>query len=471
MFVKYIFLIFLFNISSSVIVYPFKTAYVNKNGDIDKNSKEYNATHFMNDYYNRLLYIKLEIGNPPQEVKTILTYDDCAFKIGKAKKCINETEYLSHYNRNISSDFNYTDLYEYHIYEFEEDSCSAKDTISAYTDFNLKNYVKFKDIGFYLGSDTTDELCGVIGFKMDKYSSGTCSKINNFIRSFKSNNIINNYKWILKYNSFDDGLFIIGSNMNEIMPNHDEKKSVKIPSRFIGGTYPWCFDLDEIMVGNNRKILSGTEMWVEIENDFSLLMGNNLYQKYIEEVFKEYFDKNIFKKIEYNPNYYHYRYYVIECDKEGFGVEQIKSFPNISFVIKSKETEISFENHELFTETKYKYFFNVVFSIYGGGSWVFGKLFLKKYPVMFDLDQETFEIYNDNYGNNESNNENLNQTFSTTILISIIIGLVVLLCITAFLFYYLGKNLNPFRKKKANELNDEYDYCSQKDTINNENQS
>ena len=85
---KSIFLFFLFNISSSIIIYPFKTAYVNKNGEIDKNSKEYNVTHFMNEYYNRSLYIKLEIGNPPQEIKTILTYDDCSFVIGRSKQCI-----------------------------------------------------------------------------------------------------------------------------------------------------------------------------------------------------------------------------------------------------------------------------------------------------------------------------------------------------------------------------------------------
>jgi len=472
MFEKYIFLLFLFKISLSVIVYPFKTAYMNKNGEIDKDSKEYNATHFLNDYYNRLLYIKLEIGNPPQEIKAILTYDDCGFKIGKANKCINETEYYSHYNRNKSSDFNYTDLFPVHISEFEDDSCSAKDTISAYTDYSLKNYVKFKDIGFYLGSDTNDELCGVIGFKMNRYSNGTCPKINNFIRSFKSNNIINNYKWILKYNSLDEGLFIIGSNMNEIIPSYDEKNLVLIYSRYIGGTYPWSFDIDEIKVGKNRRVLSGTEMWVEIENDFSLLMGNNLYQKYIEEeFFKEFFDKNICKKIECDPHYYHYKYYVIECDKEKFGSEQINNFPNISFLIRSKETEITFDSNELFTETKYKYFFNVVFSIYGGGRWVFGKLFLKKYPVMFNLDQDTFEIYNSIYGNNDPNNENLNQSFSTTILILIIIGLVTILCITAFLFYYLGKKGNALRKIKANELDDDYEYTSQKDAINNENRS
>ena len=462
---KYLFLIFLFNISTSVIVYPFKTAYINKNGEINKDSKEYNATHFMNDYYMRLLYIKLEIGNPPQEVKTILTFnDDCAFKIGKAKICINETEYLSHYNRNKSSDFNYTDLYTFPLYEFEKDSCSAKDSIYAYTDFNLKNYIKFEDIGFYLGSDTNDELCGVIGLKMKRYNSN----ITNFIKSFKSNNIINNYKWILKYNSFDEGLFIIGSNMNEIIPNYNENKLVRFPTRYIGGTYPWSFNIDEIKIGKNQKIISGKEMWFEIENDFSLLMGNKDYKKYIEtEFFQEFYDKKICKKIEYDPHYYHYKYDVIECNKEGFGVEQINSFPNISFLIREKETEIFFENYELFTETKYKYFFNIVFSIYEGSKWVFGKLFLKKYLVMFDFDQEIFDVYVI-YPNNESNDGNLNQSFSTTTYILIIIGLSIILCITAFLFYYLGKNYNPFRKKKANELVDDYEYSPQKDNIINE---
>ena len=108
----------------------------------------------------------------------------------------------------------------------------------------MKNYVKFKDFGFYLGSDTNEELCGVIGFKMNNYNSRRCGKINNFIRSYKSNNIINNYNWILKYNSIDEGLFIIGSNMNEIIPNYDEKKSTKINTRYIGVTYPWSFDYD-----------------------------------------------------------------------------------------------------------------------------------------------------------------------------------------------------------------------------------
>jgi len=299
-----------------MIVYPFKTAYVNKNGEINQDSKEYNYVHFMNDYYDRLLYTTMKIGNSPQEIKVILTYQDCGFKIGKAKKCIKDEAYLSHYNRNNSLDFSYTDYYKTPLDEFDNEGCSAQDTIYSYTDMNLNNYQKFQNIGFYLGSDTNDSICGVIGFKMDKFGY-YCPKINNIIRSFKSNDIINNYNWILKYNTFDEGLLIFGSTMNEVIPNYDEKKLFTVNSRFIGGHYPWSFNIDEIIVGNYDKTIVGSEMWIEIENDFSFLLGNIYYKKYIyESFFKQYFDQNVCKENnwEYTP---YNKFLIIDFDIQG----------------------------------------------------------------------------------------------------------------------------------------------------------
>lgn len=447
-----------------MIVFPFKTAYVNKNGQINQNSLEYNSTHFMNDYYERLLYINMKIGNPPQEIKVFLTYQECAFKIGKANKCIYEEEYLSYYNRNKSLDFNYTDLYIYHVGEFEKDSCSAKDTIYAYTDLNLENYINFKDIGFYLGSDTNEPVCGVIGFKMNLYQ-GFCPYINNIIRSFKSNNITNNYNWIIKYNTNDEGILVIGCNMNEIISNFDENKLFNLKSRFVGNHYPWSFNIDEIICGQNNHSIKGSDMWVEIENDFSLLLGNNMYEDYIEkEFFNEYINQNICSKDTYELGLYNYKYYVYECDKEKFGKEQLKNFPSMSFILKEIETEIYFESKDLFTETKYKYFFNIIFSIYGGSKWIFGKIFLKKYPIIFNLDQNVIQIYNDINKNIEPNQNN---NISKTTIFLIVFGIFVLVCLTGFLCYLLGKNLNTIRKKKANELSDdEYDYTSKEDKNN-----
>ena len=58
---------------------------------------------------------------------------------------------------------------------------------------------------------------------------------------------------------------------------------------------------------------------------------------------------------------------------------------------------------------------------------------------------------------------------SRTKTILIIILIIVLVCVTGVLCYFLGKNLNKMRKKKANELaDDEYDYTSksEKEEVN-----
>ena len=135
------FLIIWLNLSLCMIVLPFKTVHVNKNGQINQDSKEYNSTHFMNDFFNASLYTTLEMGNPPQKIKVILSYQDCGFKIGNAKNCIDNNEYLSHYNKNKSTDFSYTNLYPIRIpseYGFDSRSQSAEDSIYFYKDLKKK---------------------------------------------------------------------------------------------------------------------------------------------------------------------------------------------------------------------------------------------------------------------------------------------------------------------------------------------
>jgi len=469
-----ILLLILLNISLCKVVFPFKDAYVNKNGEIDQNNKEYNYMHFMNDYYERLLYTTLEVGNPPKKIKVMLSYQDCGFKIGLAKRCIyEEEEYLSHYIKDDSSDFNYTDKYIYNIMEFDNGH-SAEDSIKLYKDIDLKKYESFKQMDFYLGTDTTELLCGVVGFKMDRFDT-FCHNMST-IRNFKSYDMIDNYKWIIKYNSDNEGLVIFGTNMNEIIKNYDDNNLYKIQARFIGTHYPWSFDIHLMTAfGDKNMTFGGHEMWIEINNDISVLIGNNYYEDYIhKDYFEDYINKNIcYDKLWKYDTYT--KYVVYECNKEKFGKDDIKKFPSISFLNRDLGTEIVFENTELFTETKYKYFYNVIFREYKGSFWVFGKPFLRKYPVIFDLDQNIIEIYKDtkkeeDKGGDDNNNDNSyadNSSRTKTILIIILI--IVLVCVTGVLCYFLGKNLNKMRKKKANELaDDEYDYTSksEKEEVN-----
>ena len=80
---------------------------------------------------------------------------------------------------------------------------------------------------------------------------------------------------------------------------------------------------------------------------------------------------------------------------------------------------------------------------------------------MFDLDSKMIDIYDLYNEEPTKNNENMNQDSKGIKTFLIILLIIVLIIIVGFLGYFLGKNLNKIRKRKANELNDDdYDYTS-----------
>ena len=451
---------------SCIIVFPFKKILENIFNNINSNNPEYNSTHFLFNYYNELIYTTIKIGDPPQEVNAIITYNDCNFKIGKANKCIYNSEYLSHYNRNLSKGFNYTDYYNFSLSEFAGGhGCSAEDTVYSYTDLSLNKLSKFEKIGFYLGSDTNDELCSIIGFRMLNYAT-FCGRSNNIIKSFKSNDIISNYDWILNYTSENEGLLILGGNLSELVPKFDAKKLYQTYSIMGGSNFPWMIKISKIECGNYNYSINNYEVNAEINNDYSLIIGGDSYYNYIKV---NYFPKYLKQNICYDNliNYYdNHKYHVIECNKEKFEINDIKNFPILSFKMRGDDNNFIFEGKDLFVETKYKYFFNVIFSYSWQESWIFGKPFIKKYPTMIDLEKKIINIYN--YYKTEGNEGNTiiidnNQKLSKKFILYMILIIITLICIFSVLFYFLGKNLNKLRKRKANELDDDYDYSSPED--------
>ena len=51
-----IIIILLFQLTINLVVFPFKTAYVNRNGEITSDNIEYNTTHFAQDNIDESLY-------------------------------------------------------------------------------------------------------------------------------------------------------------------------------------------------------------------------------------------------------------------------------------------------------------------------------------------------------------------------------------------------------------------------------
>ena len=461
MLIKFILLIFLMPYFFSMIIFPFKTALNN----IESDNIDYNLTNFLNDYNSQPAYITLKIGNPSQEVNVLLTYNDCGFKIGKAKNCINNDNYLSYYNRNSSTDFKYTDLFNKSSMEFRNGR-SAEDSIYAYTDLDMKKLQKFENIGFYLGTDTNDPLCGIIGFTYG-YFKLYCDEMNNIFTSFKMREIVNNNDWMLKYASNNEGLLIFNPDLSKIVNNYDFNKLFITNNEKSFQQGLWTLSINKVYSSNVNGSIINKSQNADINNDFGLIEGSGEYYYNITKTFfKDYILERICYLEEVKVGMFYY-YYAIECDKKKFGKEDLEKFPTLSLVVISLQTEFILDYNDLFTETEYKYFFNVIFHKFVTDKWVLGKPFLKKYPLIINYDAQTIGYYNDDIEDQSKDKKAKNHIISEKFLIIIIIIIIIVIIIVSITCYFIGKNLNKTKKRKANELDDDYDYSSSKDEDNN----
>ena len=103
-------------------------------------------------------------------------------------------------------------------------------------------------------------------------------------------------------------------------------------------------------------------------------------------------------------------------------------------------------------------FLKILFQRYGG-DWILGRPFSLKYKFMLNPDIKEIAFYSQNKENHKEKNEIINQKVLKLSLI------IVLLCVIfGVLGIILGKMLFGLRRKKrANELKDDYEYFTEKD--------
>ena len=453
------------SLNFSSIIFPFKT--ISIKGNISSNDVNYNISHFVNEHYSLPSYITIKIGSSLQEIKFLVTNDDCGFKIGKARKCVYNSNYLSYYNRNLSSNFKYTGNYTKKNSEFTNGhSCS--DNMEFIIDFsNQNNKYNFKDVGFYLGTDTKEEICGVIGLELNHYKL-YCGSMNNIFESFQYADIISKQNWIIIYTSKYEGYFIISPNLNEIIKNYDENRLFEINTEKKFNGKSWTIMIDKVQSEGYNETINKKTVKAEINNDMDLIEGDWDYYYFITlTYFKEYIKKSICKleEIKVSPYYY----FAIECDRDKFNIDDMKQFPLLTLTLVCFNSEFNFDYKDLFTETKHKIFFNIIFNKFISERWVFGKPVLRKYPMLINYEAQTIGYYNENweidYDKNNKNNSGEKYYFYLMILLVIILFFVI-----GVIFYFVGKNRNKMKKRRANELlDDNYDYIPTK--VNNEENS
>ena len=297
----------------------------------------------------------------------------------------------------------------------------------------------------------------------DKYSSVPDIS---YIYQLKKQRVINDYNFLINYTNYEkgEGELIIGA-----CPHIYEKNIFDI--KYYRTTYAiekpnymmYGLNFDEILVGENEDKLQGTKQ-SKFLSDFGLIVGSINYYNYIYESFFEKkisekicFNNNITANIEWREGEKNYEYFC--CYKRLLKEKEMQKISKIQFIHKEMNYTFIFDYKELFIEKDEFYIFKIIFNHKSNFYWIFGKPWLSKYLMVFNQDSKTIGHYYHIGKDQETKNDKINW---------ILMGIIGFLTLAIIIFgFWLIYSLRKGRKKRINEIRDEFDYTLDDNNNNN----
>ena len=420
-----------------------------------------NNKDILNLFTNNLLYTTLNVGTPKQNViinigtKTNIFYFSSnifneLYKLNQSIFGINNN--TGFYNITLSSTFK--NISKYNILSSE---CSDNFYINNLTLTNI-------NFTLYDNNQENNKICGILGLGINS-NQGLQNK---FLEQLWNKYYISNFYFSLIYNSNFEGKLLLGELPHNYLPNkYKESELITLYNNGEETDLSWLILIDTVFVQNKNH----TKNLIDLDSlngiiDFSsnTIKGTSKYEKYIlNYFFKKYIEEKICFKIE--NIFYEFTSEMIYCNSKDFE-DKLKLFPEL--ILKNNEInyEFKFTYKDLFMTINDKIFFLVNFKIANQGFddlkefWTLGIPFLKKFQTVFNPESKNFGFYvknDENYDNEDSSN---NRKFILKLVFCIIVGCG-LIAIGLFLGYKLFYKKQ--RKKKANELDDSYDYIEEGD--------
>ena len=478
----------------NIIIIPFKS-YFPKYEFMNENK------NLITSWVRRKFYLGIE-NESGQKLQMILNNEEPQMHIREHVSLIESDEiYYEPYNKNESDicTFNFKESNTYQFtsafnYKFHSipNSCLAKEKMYFYTDLNLKEKKSF-DINFIHSSNET-HICFFSGLQLTDSSD---AKNINLLYQLKHLINSNKYSWTLKFNSPDEGYFIFGDiiNNNKLKFYNDNNEENFIPF------YVQTVSLSRIYWKLPVEKVIFDDYIINLESKYSLIDFEMRYitvpKEYFYEIKKKYLltNENITdseKKFICFDEETEFFFHSVYCDKKEYLAltDNYKKLPTLN--IYHHELDIIFSPKELFLEKGDKIFFFIAYSTHDyEGEWHIGNIFLEKYITVFNNEAKQLNILkrsdkdnsdtdtdsdsksdtdNDTDKKKETKNDEENSNNSINDSSKIIIIIILVFIITAIIFGLIGikygKKYYQNRKKKANELNEDYDYSPQ--SINNE---
>jgi len=474
-----------FRLSLSIISIPFKL-------NISNDYKSYNSTDFYNAYFNRSIFLEMNIGTPSKKINAALTLKSSCF-------------YFSNNNSNSN-----TNKY----YPINSSSFKLNGKSNIYTDLkNANDIIYFPDIkqnqklSFLLKNDIDINIMNnnympIIGLDDPYiiYGRTLICPCPNIFHDLKQAKLIKKKIWTIKFNSKYNGEFIIGGELYEYNGKkyHEElytKASYDPQYSIIFDSIYTINKINNRIKYINEKNSNRMNKKAFININSGVIIGTEEYKNYIDSNF---FNNLIKRKICQVDSINDYLIYSCNIEfnrnisQQNPSTNYYSEFPELIFSSKKLEYNFIFKSKDLFEQIFDKYYFLIIFKNNtkdnSKDSWYLGEPFYRKYTFSINFNSRAIGFYfeekgNDNQVNdinnnnkidntkimddmnnyNKNNNNNINnKILKYFIEVIIVIGIV-------FIAFYIGITIKEKRKKRANELKDDnYEYMPEQNKDINE---
>ncbi len=251
----------------------------------------------------------------------------------------------------------------------------------------------------------------------------------NLIKELKEKQLIDSYSFSIEFLDDNNGRLIIGGMPHEYNSNYEEKYFIYEKIKF----KDWHLTFNNISHEKNNEYLLNNEGNLSLS--YYGLVSSSSYKQLIDKIFfNKLFEEN---KCEKKLHIGEEKVIVYVCN-DGIN---IKKFPKILF--KSLNFTFIFEGKELFRKISNN---KLIFLIHFGNDeniWKLGEIFIKKYQLIYNYDKKIIGLYT----------KKLEKSYIHYFIYSFLILMIIIL-----LYCLIMNRKKVFRKIRANELEDSYDY-------------
>ena len=441
----------------------------------------FEETKSISDFINFNIYSNISMGTPQKNVAHFICMSNRFFYYDKFRIQHTKSPDLDKIEKEIE---NSLDIF-YNIHNsstFVIIDSSLKFYSEIYHFYDLKQTEKIYNLSF-ITYDIKENynLTGIIDLNTQEGSYGNYSKY--IFRILKEAGVIDDSyitfiygEYDLKYNfnylndNYNDilGTLILGDAPHIFAPDkYKEEDEIKVNGRYI-------LDIKEIKFISHSFNFSEINKYVSLKFNSEFIKGTLQYKNIIESVFFNELIKVNICRIDYKENL-NERFYIYSCENNTMMREKLKSFPTLYFEMKDYNLVFLFNYKELFKEHNNTIYFLIYFDGNTYSNWEIGEIFLRKYITSFNYYSKTISFYRTQideinkktdirFPNEEPEENPKKENNEIIVIIIIVVGIVFIVSIIALiLFLVISKKL---RKKKAYELNDDYDYTPTSKIIN-----